>query len=115
MDNKHRAEEKLAGKMPLGIDKRPKSRSAAAWSRLDPGIKRRPRISPSRTCAGSVGASTGSPVRGQSTADRRSREDPALGQACTETTCKNIDVELAACGQPRTAPAPPPGLIPVKN
>ena len=118
MDNEHRAKEKLAGMMSLGIDKQTEITlsgglvTTGPWYQTPPKDFSKPDLR---------WFSWGYEKEAVFAAKVR-RTGPAAvkiqvkGQACTETTCKNIDVELAApAGQPRTAPAPPPGLIPVKN
>ena len=96
MDNKQRAEEKLAGKKSLGID-RPTEivvtgglETAGPWLQSPPKDFSKPELR---------WFSWG--FEGQAlfaTKVRRSASAPARigvrGQACTETTCKNIDVEL---------------------
>jgi len=58
MDNKLRAEEKLAGKKSLGIDHPTEIKLTRATAVEGPGIKLRPKISPGPSYAGSVGASS---------------------------------------------------------
>jgi hypothetical protein len=97
MDNKHRAQEKLAGKRSLGID-RPTEiglteglELAGPWYQSPPKDFSKP---------GLRWFSWG--FEGQAlfvAKARRSGAGPARiairGQACTEATCKNIDVEIS--------------------
>jgi hypothetical protein len=97
MDNKHRAQEKLAGKRSLGID-RPTEiglteglELAGPWYQSPPKDFSKPELR---------WFSWG--FEGQAlfvAKARRSGAGPARiairGQACTEATCKNIDVEIS--------------------
>jgi hypothetical protein len=97
MDNKQRAEEKLAGKRSLGIDHPTEIllsgglEAVGAWYQSPPKDFSRPELR---------WFSWG--FEGQAvflTRIRRSGGGPARisirGQACTETTCKNIDVAMS--------------------
>jgi hypothetical protein len=97
MDNKQRAEEKLAGKRSLGVDHPTEIllsgglEAVGAWYQSPPKDFSRPELR---------WFSWG--FEGQAvfvTRIRRSGGGPARisirGQACTETTCKNIDVAMS--------------------
>ncbi|MFN7921171.1 MAG: hypothetical protein U0Q16_13815 [Bryobacteraceae bacterium] len=118
MDNKQRADEKLAGKMSLGLD-RPTSvllkeglEINSGWSQTPPKDFSKPEIrwyawgfEEKAVFAAKVKrAGTGAALVG------------IKGQACTETTCKNIDVEIAVppAGE-ASAASSPKGLIPVRE
>ena len=97
MDNKVRAEEKLAGKQSLGID-RPTAivltgglQVAGPWYQSTPADFSRPELrwfswgfAQEATFAARVRRSSAAPAR-----------IAFRGQACTETVCKNIDVAIS--------------------
>jgi hypothetical protein len=96
MDNERRAAEKLAGKPSLGIDQPTKIKFegglelASTWSQTAPKDFSKPELR---------WYSWGFEQQALFTAKvRRSGPGPARidirGQACTETTCKNVDVSL---------------------
>jgi hypothetical protein len=96
MDNERRAAEKLAGKPSLGIDQPTRIKFegglelAGVWYQLPPKDFSKPELR---------WYSWGFEQQALFTAKiRRSGPGPARieirGQACTETTCKNIDVSL---------------------
>lgn len=60
MDNKARAEEKLAGKKALSVDQ-PTEFTLTGLEVAGPWFQTAPKDFPSRSCAGSVGASTRTP------------------------------------------------------
>jgi hypothetical protein len=97
MDNKQRAAEKLAGKKSLGIDQPTEIalseglEAAGPWHQSPPKDFSKPELR---------WYSWGFEERALFVAKvRRSGTGPARivvrGQACTESTCKNIDVELS--------------------
>ena len=97
MDNKQRAEEKLAGKQSLGIDHPTEIvlsgslEAVGSWFQSPPKDFSRPELR---------WFSWGFERQAVFvTKIRRSRAGPARiairGQACTETTCKNIDVTMS--------------------
>jgi hypothetical protein len=97
MDNKRRAEEKLAGKKSLGIDHPTEItltgglETAGAWRQSPPKDFSKPDL---RWFSWGFEKEAVFVVK-----VRRSGATPAKlairGQACTETTCKNIDVALS--------------------
>jgi DsbC/DsbD-like thiol-disulfide interchange protein len=98
MDNKRRADEKLAGKMSLGLDQPTKFtlsgglRAAGAWLQPEPRDFSKPDLrwyswgyENKAVFAARVEKSGAGPG-----------QVAVRAQACTETTCKNIDITLAA-------------------
>jgi hypothetical protein len=120
MDNKARAEEKLAGKPSLGID-RPTEIAVGGgaevegpWYQSPPKDFSRPELrwfswgfEREAVFAARVRPSAGGPAR-----------IAIRGQACTETACKNIDVALSvpapAAAVGASAPGAIKGLVPVR-
>jgi hypothetical protein len=109
MDNKQRAEEKLAGKKSLGID-RPTEivvtgglQTAGPWFQSPPKDFSRPEL---RWFSWGFERQALFVVK-----TRRAGAAPAhlalRGQACTETTCKNIDVEISLPAGNAKVDAPP--------
>jgi hypothetical protein len=119
MDNERRAKEKLAGKMSLGIDKQTEITvtgglaPTGGWYQTPPKDFSKPELR-----WFSWGFEKAAVF---ATKVRRTGATPAKiqirGQACTETTCKNIDVEMTGpAGQPsRSAPGAPTGLVEVQK
>ena len=117
MDNENRAKEKLAGRMSLGIDKQTEITvtgglaPAGPWYQTAPKDFSRPDLR-WFSWGYEKQAVFAVKIRRASAAATRLQ---IKGQACTETTCKNIDVELdGPAGQPRPSAAPP-GLLEVKK
>ena len=119
MDNKRRAEEKLAGKQSLGVDAPTEItvtqglQTSGAWLQSPPKDASKPDLL-WYTWVFEKEALFVSKVR-------RNGTGPAVigirGQACTETTCKKIDLTLSL---PLAGSAPNPNidlksLIPVRN
>jgi DsbC/DsbD-like thiol-disulfide interchange protein len=117
MDNEHRAKEKLAGRMSLGIDRQTEIRitgglsAAGPWYQTPPKDFSKPELrwfswGFEREAVFAVKVRRGGDAAGKI---------QIKGQACTETTCKNIDVELPApAGRPKSGVAPA-GLLEVKK
>jgi len=118
MDNELRAKEKLAGKMALGIDRQTDIgvtgglAVSGAWYQTPPKDFSKPELrwfswgfEKDAVFAAKVRRTGASPVKLH-----------IRGQACTETTCKNIDVEMdgPAGAASKSAAGPPAGLIAVK-
>lgn len=117
MDNERRAKEKLAGKMSLGIDRQTEIAltgglaAAGGWYQTPPKDFSKPELrwfswgfEKEAVFAVKVHRAGAAPAKIQ-----------IRGQACTETTCKNIDVELAGpAGQLKPAAAPPAGVVAVR-
>jgi len=96
MDNKRRAEEKLAGKQSLGIDQPTQFTLAGGLETAGPWYQTPPKdFSRQELRWFSWGferqAVFAAKVHRRGTAPVRIA---VRGQACTETTCKNIDVEI---------------------
>ena len=96
MDNEQRAKEKLAGKMSLGIDRQTEIAvsgglaTAGGWYQTPPKDFSKPELrwfswgfEKEAVFAAKVRRTGAAPAKIQ-----------IKGQACTETTCKNIDVEM---------------------
>lgn len=107
MDNEKRAAEKLAGKRSLGVDQPTRIVPAApaeisgAWRQTDPKDMSKPEIR--WYSFGYEGqAFFSAPVRlsGSGPVELHIR-----GQACTDSTCRNVDVKLVAPVSP-AGPAP---------
>ena len=107
MDNERRAKEKLAGKMSLGIDRQTEITltgglsAAGAWQQTSPKDFSKPDLrwfswgfEREAVFAVKVRRSAPAPTKIQ-----------IRGQACTETTCKNIDVEMTLANEKSAAPS----------
>jgi hypothetical protein len=97
MDNKRRAEEKLAGKQSLGIDHPTEILLSGGLEAVEPWYQSPPKdFSRPELRWFSWGFERQALFV---TKTRRSDRGPARltirGQACTETTCKNIDVSMS--------------------
>jgi len=101
MDNERRAKERLAGKMSLGIDQQTEIKVegglklAGPWRQPEPKDFSKPDLR-WFSYGYEKEAVFAAKVEGSAPAQVNIR-----GQACTETTCKNINLDLAvAAGQP---------------
>ena len=117
MDNELRAKEKLAGRQSLGIDRQTDITlsgglaTAGAWYQTQPKDFSKPELrwfswgfERQAVFAAKVRRTGGAPARIH-----------IRGQACTETTCKNIDVELPGPQTAATAAGAPSGLVEVRT
>ena len=99
MDNERRAKERLAGKMSLGIDQQTEIKVTGGLKLAGPWFQPAPKdFSKPDLRWFSYGYEKESmfvaKVEGAAPAELNIR-----GQACTETTCKNINIDLALASQ----------------
>lgn len=116
MDNERRAKERLAGKMSLGIDQQTEIKLSGGLKLAGPWLQPEPKdFSKPDLRWFSYGyekeAVFAAKVEGVAPAQLNIR-----GQACTDTTCKNINLDLdVAAGAPGgKAELDPAKLVPVK-
>jgi len=120
MDNKQRADEKLAGKPALSVD-RPTSFTITGGAAIDgPWAQTQPKdFSRPQLRWFSWGFDREAVFAAKL---KRTSTDPIQiairGQACTETVCKNIDATLSLPSPPESSPSPEldlKSLVPVRT
>jgi DsbC/DsbD-like thiol-disulfide interchange protein len=115
MDNEHRAKEKLAGRMSLGIDKQTEISITGGLSAIGPWYQTPPKDFSKPELRWFSWGFDREAVFAVKVRRAGAGKIQIKGQACTESTCKNIDVELPTpAGQPKTGAAPA-GLLEVKK
>ena len=96
MDNKRRAEEKLAGKPALSMDRATEIKAAAGVEISAPWLQSTPKdLSRPELRWFSWGFEKGALFVAMARATGGPAKVRLQGQACTETICKNIDVAIA--------------------
>jgi hypothetical protein len=106
MDNKKRAEEKLAGKQPLSIDRATEITPVAGVAVAGPWMQSPPKdFSRPELRWFSWGFEQQALFAAKAQAAGGAARVRLQGQACTETICKNVDVTIAVPGG-KTSAAP---------
>jgi len=106
MDNKKRAEEKLAGKQALSIDRATEITPVAGVSVAGPWMQSQPKdFSRPELRWFSWGFEHQAIFAAKAQATAAPARVRLQGQACTETICKNVDVTLAVPGGKASAAA----------
>jgi hypothetical protein len=99
MDNKKRAEEKLAGKQALSVDRATEVTPVAGVSVAGPWMQSAPKdLSRPELRWFSWGFEQQAVFAAKAQATGAAARVRLQGQACTETICKNIDVTIAVPG-----------------
>jgi hypothetical protein len=106
MDNKKRAEEKLAGKQALSVDRATEITPVAGVSVAGPWLQSAPKdFSRPELRWFSWGFERQAVFAAKAQATGGASKLRLQGQACTETICKNIDVTIAVPGGKTSATA----------
>jgi hypothetical protein len=99
MDNKKRAEEKLAGKQPLSIDRATEITPVAGVTVAGPWLQSAPKdFSRPELRWFSWGFERQAVFAAKAQGTGAAARVRLQGQACTETICKNVDVTISVPG-----------------
>lgn len=115
MDNKLRAQEKLAGKKSLGIDAPTEIKVSEGLEIAGPWLQTEPKELSKPEIRWFTWGYDGKALFAAKAKSARAGRVAIRGQSCSDTTCKNIDVELVLrAGKAGSDPAEIKGLIPVR-